>query len=136
MAPSTIPPDESCISTLLIRHLPTSLSDEDKTSLLKHFGATHVRVMGSKGHMKHSAFAMFADHAAAEKALRRLHQLEVDECRLSVEYSKQQLQKFHPKVTEEYGLLHKGDDPDKQQEVQIQISADVLRCCEGNPAPW
>jgi len=36
-------------TTLLIRHLPAELTDEDKTSLLQHFGAKSARTMGNFG---------------------------------------------------------------------------------------
>lgn len=36
-------------STLLVRHLPSTLSKDEKEDLLKHFGACRVRVMGNKG---------------------------------------------------------------------------------------
>ena len=121
MAAPTVPEDESCGSTLLIRHLPATLSDEDKTSLLKHFGATHVRVMGTQGRMKHCAFAVFPNHAMAEKALHRLHQIDIDDCCLRVEYSRKQLQKYHPKSSEEYGLMHQSSKPEKTTEPEKRV---------------
>ena len=64
-------------STLLIKHLPQALSNEEKISLLKCFGCEEVRVMPSSGHMKHCAFITFSERRHAAAALHRLHQLEV-----------------------------------------------------------
>ena len=33
----------------MVRHLPSSLTKEEKEDFLRHFGAVRVRVMGSKG---------------------------------------------------------------------------------------
>ncbi len=57
--------------TLMIRHMPEELDEEDQTDLLQKFGATHVRSMGHKGRMKHAAFATFPDEEAASTALKR-----------------------------------------------------------------
>ena len=38
-------------STLLIRHLPKDLSQDERKDLLHHIGATQVRLMGREGHM-------------------------------------------------------------------------------------
>lgn len=35
--------------TLLVRHLPSELSREEKEDLLKYFGASSVRVLSTKG---------------------------------------------------------------------------------------
>ena len=37
--------------TLLVRHLPSQLSDDDKEELFTHFGAVRVKVMRTKGAM-------------------------------------------------------------------------------------
>ncbi|KAI8512592.1 RNA-binding region-containing protein 3 [Branchiostoma belcheri] len=81
-------PDEETSNTLIVRHLPAELSSADREGLLKHFGAESVKCMSDKGRMKHTAFATFADHQSAEKALTRLHQLEVLGRRLVVEFAK------------------------------------------------
>ncbi|XP_031556072.1 RNA-binding region-containing protein 3-like [Actinia tenebrosa] len=80
---------------LFIRHLPSILSNDDKTDLLKHFGATDVICMGRSSKMKDSAFAEFADETAANKALNRLHQVEILGSRLVVEYAK----KYHERLS-------------------------------------
>lgn len=61
--------------TLIIRHLPEELGEEEQKDLLENFGATHIRSMGHKGRMKHVAFATFADDEAATIALKRFYML-------------------------------------------------------------
>lgn len=75
-------------TTLLVRHLPSELDDQEKIDLLCYFGAECVKPMGSKGPMKHTAFAKFATAELAERCLKRLHQVEVLGCRLLVEFAK------------------------------------------------
>lgn len=43
--------NSSTESVLLVRHFPNWLSREEKESLLRHFGAQTVVVMGPKGKM-------------------------------------------------------------------------------------
>uniref|UniRef100_A0A8C4N5I8 RNA-binding region-containing protein 3 n=1 Tax=Eptatretus burgeri TaxID=7764 RepID=A0A8C4N5I8_EPTBU len=76
--------------TLLVRHLPACLSPLERADLLRHFGATEVRMFRDRGHMKNAAFASFCSEAAATKALGRLHQLEVLGHTLVVQYAKGQ----------------------------------------------
>ncbi|XP_019722731.1 RNA-binding region-containing protein 3 isoform X2 [Hippocampus comes] len=76
--------------TLLVRHLPAELSEDEKEDLLKYFGAQSVRVFSNFGRMKHTAFATFCSEKAAEKALSRLHQLEILNRKLIVEFAKGQ----------------------------------------------
>ncbi|XP_013788763.1 RNA-binding protein 40-like [Limulus polyphemus] len=87
-------------STLVVRHLPSELSIKEKEEMLKYFGASHVRVMSETGRMKHTAFATFSSPQHAEQALKRLHQLNVLERRLVVEFAKPQQKKYFP---------HEGD---------------------------
>lgn len=70
--------------TLIIRHLPTNLSFQDKQQLLKHFGAENVWESASR---RNYVFASFSTKEKAETVLRRLHQLEMAGRRLTVEYS-------------------------------------------------
>ncbi|XP_078667839.1 RNA-binding region-containing protein 3-like [Branchiostoma floridae x Branchiostoma belcheri] len=81
-------PDEETSNTLIVRHLSAELSIAEREGLMKHFGAESVKCMSDKGRMKHTAFATFADHQSAEKALTRLHQLDVLGRRLVVEFAK------------------------------------------------
>ncbi|XP_053268952.1 RNA-binding region-containing protein 3 [Pleuronectes platessa] len=76
--------------TLLIRHLPDELSQEEKKDLLQYFGAESVRVFSKRGRLKHTAFATFRNEKSAEEALVRLHQLEVLGQTLVVEFAKGQ----------------------------------------------
>lgn len=76
--------------TLLIRHLPSELSQDEKEDLLKYFGAESVRVFPNTGRMKHAAFATFKSKRTAAKALTRLHQLEVLGHTLVAEFAKGQ----------------------------------------------
>ena len=57
--------------TLVVRHLPEELEENDQIELLEQFGAAHVRSMGHKGKMKHMAFATFPDENIATQALNR-----------------------------------------------------------------
>ncbi|KAG1669553.1 RNA-binding protein 40 [Nymphon striatum] len=74
--------------TLIVRHLPNALSEDEKKSFFRHFGAENVRCMSSVGPLKHVAFATFNHEDEAKAALNKLHQLEVLGNRLIVEYAK------------------------------------------------
>ena len=87
-------------TVLIVRHLPSELSAEDREDLLKHFGAVRVKSFGNKGAMKHTAFAYFLTHAEAALAMERLHQMEILGTRLSVEFSNSQMRKHHPSLVE------------------------------------
>ncbi|XP_054478784.1 RNA-binding region-containing protein 3 [Anoplopoma fimbria] len=76
--------------TLLIRHLPAELSQDEKEDLLKYFGAESVRVFSNTGRLKHAAFATFRSENSAVKALSRLHQLEILDHTLVAEFAKGQ----------------------------------------------
>ncbi|KAF6716397.1 RNA-binding protein 40 [Oryzias melastigma] len=76
--------------TLLVRHLPSDLSPDEKEDLLKYFGAESVRVFSNHGRMKHAAFATFKTETTAHKALTRLHQLEILDQKLVVEFAEGQ----------------------------------------------
>ncbi|XP_053101981.1 RNA-binding region-containing protein 3 [Hemicordylus capensis] len=76
--------------TLLVRHLPAVLTASEKEDLLKHFGASSVRVLSDYGRLKHTAFATFPNENTAAQALARLHQLNLLGHTLVVEYAKDQ----------------------------------------------
>lgn len=76
--------------TLLIRHLPAELSQDEKKDLLNYFGAESVRVFSTTGRLKHAAFATFRSEKSAAKALSRLHQLEILDHTLVAEFAKGQ----------------------------------------------
>lgn len=69
---------------LMIRHLPATLSFQDKDQLLKHFGAEKVWETRSK---RNYLFASFSTVDKAKASLLRLHQLKIANRRLVVEYS-------------------------------------------------
>ncbi|XP_062991616.1 RNA-binding region-containing protein 3 [Elgaria multicarinata webbii] len=75
---------------LLVRHLPAVLTASEKEDLLRHFGASSVRVLSDHGRLKHTAFATFSNENAAAQALSRLHQLNLLGHTLVVEYAKDQ----------------------------------------------
>ena len=88
--------DKTEKTTLIVRHLPEELSSAEQEDLLKHFGAVQVRCMGNRGHLKHTAFAVFDDCNEANRALKRLHQLDVLGCKLVVEFSCEKYIRHHP----------------------------------------
>ncbi|MEQ2179554.1 hypothetical protein GOODEAATRI_026309 [Goodea atripinnis] len=73
--------------TLLVRHLPAELNQDEKEELLKYFGAESVRVFSTRGRLKHAAFATFKSEKMAAKALSRLHQLQILNQTLIVEFA-------------------------------------------------
>lgn len=83
-------------TTLLIRHLPSELSDQEKCELLCHFGASAVRPMGVIGPMKHTAFADFKNPDLASRCLKRLHQMDILGCKLVIEFAKLEYKKYFP----------------------------------------
>ncbi|KAJ7332434.1 hypothetical protein JRQ81_014614 [Phrynocephalus forsythii] len=76
--------------TLLVRHLPAVLTASEKEDLLRHFGASSVRVLSDHGRLKHTAFATFPNESTAAQALSKLHQLNLLGHTLVVEYAKEQ----------------------------------------------
>lgn len=71
-------------NTLFIRHLSGNLEISEREDLLKYYGAQKVWFIKPQSH---TAFASFASKDAADKALQKLHQLEVLGRRLTVEYA-------------------------------------------------
>lgn len=76
--------------TLLVRHLPSELTNEEKASFLKHFGAVKVKILGPETKRNNLVYARFETHAAAEVALKRLHQLELLGHYISAEFARSQ----------------------------------------------
>uniref|UniRef100_A0A3B5L2D2 RNA-binding region-containing protein 3 n=1 Tax=Xiphophorus couchianus TaxID=32473 RepID=A0A3B5L2D2_9TELE len=76
--------------TLLVRHLPAELNTDEKEDLLTYFGAESVRVFSNRGRLKHAAFATFKSENMAAKALSRLHQLQILDQTLIVEFAQGQ----------------------------------------------
>ncbi|GBP69507.1 hypothetical protein EVAR_88407_1 [Eumeta japonica] len=71
-------------NVLIIRHLPEALSFQEKEQLLKHFGAQKVWQTSTQ---RNYVFAAFRTIEQAKNSLHRLHQLEIANKRLVVEYS-------------------------------------------------
>ncbi|KAK3576477.1 hypothetical protein CHS0354_028526 [Potamilus streckersoni] len=110
---------EAC--TLVVRHLPADLTPTEKQDLLCHFGATHIRVMGTKGPMKHMAFAKFNGHKAAKLALSRMHQLEIMGHRLVAEFAMVSHDKYWPselyeRAVQDVKKREKEDKTEKNKE--------------------
>ena len=108
--------------TLIIRHLPGELTTAEQEDLLRHFGASHIRCMGNQGRLKHVAFATFPNNDEASKALHRLHQLEILNCRLIAQFSHKRHETFHPKVVDE---TPKPTEQEEQEKIEAKIKADV-----------
>jgi len=73
--------------TLLIKNLPPIFSPTQVQEFCTLYGAQSVKYFGSKGRMKHSAFAAFSSAAACRTALAQLHQQSVLNYILRVEYA-------------------------------------------------
>jgi len=82
----------NCI--LIVKHLPKELTNDDKTSLLKSFGATRVDVINSKGRYKNCAFAHFPNEGLAECALTKIHNINVLGNFLSAEFHRKPIKLF------------------------------------------
>lgn len=82
----------NCI--LIIKQLPKELTIDDKTSLLKSFGATRVDVINSKGRYKNCAFAHFPNEGLTECALKKIHNLNVLGNFLSAEFHRKPIKMF------------------------------------------
>ncbi|XP_037613435.1 RNA-binding region-containing protein 3 [Sebastes umbrosus] len=101
--------------TLLIRHLPAELSQDEKKDLFKYFGAESVRVFSNTGRLKHAAFATFRSEKSAAKALSRLHQLEILDQTLVAEFAKGQ---DHVTVLKDPPVSDSGKRIGKEQKKQ------------------
>ncbi|XP_047424679.1 RNA-binding region-containing protein 3 isoform X3 [Mugil cephalus] len=101
--------------TLLVRHLPAELSQEEKEDLLKYFGAESVRVLSNRGRLKHAAFATFRSEKSAANALSRLHQLELLDRTLVVEFARGQ---DHVTVLKDPPVSNSVKEEQKKQEIK------------------
>ncbi|KAF7659295.1 hypothetical protein LDENG_00000350 [Lucifuga dentata] len=101
--------------TLLIHHLPAELSQDEKEDLLKYFGAQSVRVFSNTGRLKHAAFAGFKSEKLAAEALSRLHQLQILDHTLVVEFAKGQ---DHFTVLTDPPVSDSGECDKKKQETK------------------
>lgn len=73
---------------LLVKNLPEEFSDADKNDFLKLFGGCEVTAFSSYGKMRNCCFVSFPDVITAKQALETLHQFEILNKRLTVEYAK------------------------------------------------
>lgn len=71
---------------LIVKNLPVKFSDKDKQEFLNLFGCQQVTCLNGK--LRQSCFAEFNDARTAKQALDTLHQFEVLNQRLVVEYAK------------------------------------------------
>ncbi|KAF7271192.1 hypothetical protein GWI33_015898 [Rhynchophorus ferrugineus] len=76
-----------CKDTLRIKHLPKELSDAQKEDFIKHFGAIKAKVITSKAKAKSVVYAKFENEEISKNVMYRLHQINVLNCRLCVEYA-------------------------------------------------
>ncbi|XP_030061294.1 RNA-binding region-containing protein 3 isoform X1 [Microcaecilia unicolor] len=114
--------------TLLVRHLPSELSYEEKEELLKYFGASAVRVFSDKGRLKHTAFATFSSESLAVKALSRLHQLKLLGHTLVVEFAKGQ---DHVQLQDQPTYSEKkksSDEPDEEEKEIKEPQHPTIEC--------
>ncbi|KAG8187167.1 hypothetical protein JTE90_020042 [Oedothorax gibbosus] len=108
-------------TTLYVKHLPPELKAGDREELLKLVGAVKVRVMPDDGKMKHTAFATFANHEDAKHALSILHQREVLNRHLVVEFSKEQHEHLIPHQSDyaKFQNVPKKENANKLSEKEI-----------------
>ncbi|XP_005097090.1 RNA-binding region-containing protein 3 [Aplysia californica] len=104
-------------STLLFRHLPSELSQEERKDLLHHIGATQVRLMGRSGPMKHTAFAVFSSKERAAEVVDQLHQAEFLGSTLVVEYAQKKTESI-PFVVDGEGLPAKVTEEEEKDNVE------------------
>lgn len=98
-----------CKDTLIIKNLPPELSDTEKKDLLTHFGAINVKIITSKYKQKSKAFVKFESEEIAKNVLLRLHQMNILDSRLCVEYAEQEIgcDKMHNSLKDlEEGTKH------------------------------
>uniref|UniRef100_A0A668AY07 RNA-binding region-containing protein 3 n=1 Tax=Myripristis murdjan TaxID=586833 RepID=A0A668AY07_9TELE len=117
--------------TLLIRHLPAELNQDEKEDLLNYFGAESVRVLSNTGPLKHAAFATFSSEKQAAKALSRLHQLQILNHTLVAEFAKG---KDHVTVLKDPPVSVSAND-DKEEEKKQEKKQPSIPLIETGVAP-
>ncbi|XP_062509345.1 RNA-binding region-containing protein 3-like isoform X2 [Corticium candelabrum] len=115
---------ENSSRTLLVRHLPTSLSFEEKEDFLRHFGAVEVTVMETRGRMRNCAFATFGTNSTAEKAMSRLHQLKILGSQLVIEFANA----GHIKLQTQEQAKHGWNYKNKHDKDKVSLQADNESC--------
>uniref|UniRef100_A0A6P7G6Q9 RNA-binding region-containing protein 3-like n=1 Tax=Diabrotica virgifera virgifera TaxID=50390 RepID=A0A6P7G6Q9_DIAVI len=86
-----------CKDTLKIKNLPKELSDAHKEDFARHFGASKVKVVTSRVKEKSVVYAKFDSEEYAKSVMFRLHQINVLNCRLCVEYAENDIVQGKPK---------------------------------------
>lgn len=98
-----------CKNTLKIKNLPKELSDAHKEDFMRHFGASKVKVITSRIKEKSVVYAKFDSEEIAKNVLFRLHQINVLNNRLCVEYAENDILQGMPtfKKVEETDISNK-----------------------------
>lgn len=86
-----------CKDTLKIKNLPKELSDAQKEDFARHFGASKIKIITSRVKEKSIVYAKFDSEELAKSVLFRLHQINVLNCRLCVEYAEHDIVQGKPK---------------------------------------
>lgn len=87
-----------CKNTLKIRNLPKELSDAHKEDFIRHFGASKIKVITSRLKEKSVVYAKFDSEELAKNILFRLHQVNVLNSRLCVEYAENDVLQGKPEL--------------------------------------
>ncbi|CAH1134223.1 unnamed protein product [Ceutorhynchus assimilis] len=76
-----------CKDTLRIKYLPKELSDAQKEDFVKHFGAHTIKIITSKMKSQSVVYAKFDNEDVAKNVISKLHQIEILNCIICVEYA-------------------------------------------------
>lgn len=87
-----------CKDTIKIKNLPKELSDAHKEDFIRHFGASKVKVLTSRVKEKSVVYAKFESDEIAKNVLFRLHQINVLNSRLCVEYAEHDILQGKPRL--------------------------------------
>ncbi|CAF0888931.1 unnamed protein product [Adineta ricciae] len=114
-------------SVLTIKNFPLIFNDCDRQEFLEHFGATRVRCLPRIKNIVNAIIADFGSKPQASQALQRLHQLEILNRRLSVEYCPLELVHlvFSKTLSLEDDPLLNGISPGKNQ-LRYSLPSDRL----------
>ena len=100
-------------ATLLFRHLPSELSQEERKDFLHHIGGNQIRLMGSTGPMKNTAFVVFQSPEKAKEVLSQLHQTEFLGSTLVVEFARKPLDSPNlPSIVDKEGVKFETEEDD------------------------
>ena len=99
---------------LLVKNMPPEFTDVDKSDFLKLFGANEITPLTNFGKMQHCCYVSFPDSITTKQALETLHQFQVLDKRIVVEYAKP----IHEKVAnhmQSKNILEKKIDTVKEE---------------------